>query len=166
MLCIAVSSSSHWRYRLRMLQSTMHSLVMGAAVTPEPLTQVRAMRSRRVTTPQALLAATKAIGRSAYGPNPNGAKLYTAGTPRCRFKRPRNELTAASRNFLSETVEPQHRHNHVSARNFGSLIQQQASDLAARSPGFGRDDIERLRRFENFALHCQPGVRHALVDST
>ena len=28
-----------------------HSLVMGAVITPEPLTQDRAMRSRRVTTP-------------------------------------------------------------------------------------------------------------------
>src|SRR6516162_723789 len=90
-----------------MLQSTMPSLVMGATVTPGPLTQVRAMRSHRVTTPQALLAATKAIGRSDYGPNPNGAKLCIAGIRRCRFKRPRNELTAASRDFLSETVESQ-----------------------------------------------------------
>jgi hypothetical protein len=100
----------------------MHSLVMGAAVNREPLTQVRTMQSRRVTTPQVLMAATKATGRSDYGPNPNGAKLYTAGIRRCRFKRPRNELTAASRDFLSETVEPQHRHSHVSAQNFGSLI--------------------------------------------
>jgi hypothetical protein len=74
-----------------MLQLTMHSLVMGAAVTPKPLTRARAMRSRRVTTPQALMAATKATGRSDYGPNPNGAKLYIVGIRRRRFKRPRSE---------------------------------------------------------------------------
>jgi hypothetical protein len=62
-----------------MLQLTAHSLVTAAAVNPEALTQVRAMRSRRVTTPLALMAATKATVRSDYGPNPNGAKLNTAG---------------------------------------------------------------------------------------
>ena len=74
-----------------MLQLTMHSHVMRAAINPEPLTQVRAMRCRRVTTPEALMAATKATVRSGYGPNPNGAKLYTAGIRRRRFKQSRNE---------------------------------------------------------------------------
>ena len=74
-----------------MLQLTMHSLVMGAAVNREPLTQVRTMQSRRVTTPQALMAATKATVRSDYERNPNGAKLYTAGIRRRRFKQSRNE---------------------------------------------------------------------------
>ena len=50
MSCIVVSFFSHYRCCLHMLQLTLHSRVMGAAVNPEPLTQVRAMRSRRVTT--------------------------------------------------------------------------------------------------------------------
>jgi hypothetical protein len=51
MPCIAVSFSSHSRYCLRMLRLTMHSLVMVRQVNLEPLTQVRARRSPRVTTP-------------------------------------------------------------------------------------------------------------------
>ena len=82
---------SQCRYCLRMLQSTTHSLVTGAAVNPELLIQVRAMRSRRVTTPEARMAATKATIRSDYGPNPNGAKLYTAGMHRRHPERPRRE---------------------------------------------------------------------------
>jgi hypothetical protein len=82
---------SQWRYCLRMLQLPMHSLGIGAMVSPKPLTQVRAMRSRRVTTPQALMAAAKATGRNGYGPNQNGAKLYIVGISWRRFKRPRND---------------------------------------------------------------------------
>ena len=70
-----------------MLRLTMHLLVMGAAVNPEALTQVRAMLSHRVTTPEALMAARGPTIRSGYGPNPNGAKLNTAGIRRRRFKR-------------------------------------------------------------------------------
>ena len=72
-----------------MLRLTTHLLV--TAVNPEALTQIRAMRSRRVTMPSALMAATKATVRSDYRPNPNGAKLYTAGIRRCRFERPRSD---------------------------------------------------------------------------
>jgi hypothetical protein len=93
----------------------MHSLVMGAAVNREPLTQVRTMQSRRVTTPQALMAATKATVRSDYGPNPNGAKLYTAGIRRRRFERPRSEAHGNFALLLSKTVEPQHRHRPISS---------------------------------------------------
>jgi hypothetical protein len=60
-----------------MLQLT-RSLVKGAAANPKTLTYVRTMRSRRVTTPPALMTAGKATVRSDYGRNPNGAKLYTA----------------------------------------------------------------------------------------
>jgi hypothetical protein len=73
-----------------MLQLT-RSLVKGAAANPKTLTYVRTMRSRRVTTPQALMTAAKATVRSDYGRNPNGAKLYTARIRRCRFERPRSE---------------------------------------------------------------------------
>ena len=90
MRCIFVSFFSHYRYCLRMLR-LMHSLVKGAAANPKTLTYVRIMRSRRVTTPEALMIAAKATVRSDYGPNPNGAKLYTAGTRRRHFKRPRSE---------------------------------------------------------------------------
>ena len=91
MPCIVVSSFSHYRYCLCACRPTVHSLVIRAAVIPKPLTQVRVMRFRRVATPLALMTATKAIARSDYGLNPNGAKLYTAAIRRCRFKRPRSE---------------------------------------------------------------------------
>jgi hypothetical protein len=90
MPCIVILFSSHQRYCLRMLQLT-HSLVKGAAANPKTLSYVRTTRSRRVTTPQALMTAAKATVRSDCGPNPNGAKLYTAGIRRRRFKRPRSE---------------------------------------------------------------------------
>ena len=91
MPCIVISFSSHQRYCLRMLQLTMHSLVMGAAVNLEPLIQVRAMRSRRVTTPETLMAATKVTVRYDSRPNPNGAKLYTVGIRQRHSKRPRHD---------------------------------------------------------------------------
>ena len=90
MPCIVVSLFSHYRYCLRMLR-LMHSLVKGAAANLKALTYVRTMRSRCVTTPEALMIAAKATVRSGYGPNPNGAKLYTAGIRRRRSKRPRSE---------------------------------------------------------------------------
>ena len=55
-------------FALRILQLT-RSLVKGAAANPN---YVRTMRSRRVTTPQALMTAAKATVRSNSGPNPNG----------------------------------------------------------------------------------------------
>jgi hypothetical protein len=48
MPCTVVSSFSHYRYCLRMLQ-LMHSLVKGAAANPKTLTYVRTMRSRVTT---------------------------------------------------------------------------------------------------------------------
>ena len=69
----------------------MHSLVMGAAVNPEALTQVCAMQSHRVTTPEALMAAAKATVRCDDRPNRNGAKLNAAGIRRRRLERPRSE---------------------------------------------------------------------------
>src|SRR6516165_2957299 len=61
------------------------------------------------------MIAAKATVRSDYGPNPNGVKLYTAGTHRRRFKW-------------------QRRHSHLSARNFGPLIRNMQ----------GREDAEAL----------------------
>jgi hypothetical protein len=75
---------------------------MGAADNRDPLTQVRAMQSRRVTTPQALMAATKATVCSDYGRNPNGAKLYTAGIRRRRLEPPRSEAHDSFTGLLSE----------------------------------------------------------------
>ena len=83
---------------------------MGAADNRDPLTQVRAMQSRRVTTPQALMAATKATVCSDYGRNPNGAKLYTAGIRRRRFEPPRSEgcsLTALPSEDRRTATPPQ-----------------------------------------------------------
>jgi hypothetical protein len=117
--CIFVSFSSHQRYCLPTLQLTMHSLVMRAAVNPEPLTQVLAMRSRQVTTPWALTAATKATVRRYSTPNPNGAKLYTAGIRRRDSKQPRRKaLPSALAGLLSVTVEL-HPPQHVSVGIFG-----------------------------------------------
>ena len=90
MPCIVVSFFLHCRYCLRMLQ-LMHSLVKGAAANPKTLTYDRTIRSRHVTTLYALITAAEATVRSDYGPNPNGAKLCTAGTRRRRFKWPRSE---------------------------------------------------------------------------
>ena len=79
---------------------------MRAAVNPEPLTQVLAIRSRQVTTPEALTAPTKATVRSYSTPNPNGAKLYAAGIRRRHSKQPRRRaLPSALAGLLSVTVE-------------------------------------------------------------
>jgi hypothetical protein len=88
-------------------QLTMHSLVMGAAVNLAVLTQVRAMRSRRVTTPSAPMGVTGPTVRCDDRPNPNGAKLNTAGTTLGRLELPRGEGWQHPAGFLSVTVKLQ-----------------------------------------------------------
>jgi hypothetical protein len=75
--CIFVSFFSHYRYCLRMLR-LMPSLVKGAAANPKTITYVRIMRSRHVTTPEALMIAVKATVRSDYGP----IRMAPSSTPR------------------------------------------------------------------------------------
>ena len=87
--CIVVSLFSYYRYCWRMLQLALHSLGMGALVSPEASPQVRAMLSRRVTTPWTLMAAAGPTIRSDCRPNLSGAKLDTTGV--LRFERPYGE---------------------------------------------------------------------------
>jgi hypothetical protein len=70
-----------------MLQLMMYSRVMATVVNPQALILVRAMLSRRGTTPQATMATTGFTIRCDNRRNPIGAKLDTAAiTPR-RFER-------------------------------------------------------------------------------
>src|SRR5215813_9931532 len=95
----------------------MHSLVMGAAVNPGALTQVRAMRSHCVTTPEALIAATGPTVRNDDRPNPNGVRLYKPGiTPRS-FERSRAEGRQQPCQLLLGTVQPQQRRSIVTSRH-------------------------------------------------
>jgi hypothetical protein len=96
-ICTVDSLFSHYRYCLCMPLLTMHSPVIGAAVNPEALTQNRAMLPRPVTTPEQLIAATERTAYSCCIANPNGAKLYIAGTIRRRFERPHGEGRRQSR---------------------------------------------------------------------
>ena len=85
--CTVVSFFWHYRYYLLMPQLTMHSLGIGATISPETL-HVRAILPRRVTTPTKLIATRGLTVHSYYVTKPNGAKLNTAGTTRHRFDRP------------------------------------------------------------------------------
>ena len=82
------------------------------------------------------MAATKTTVRSDYGPNPNGAKLYTAEIRQRRFKRPRVRADGSLTGFLPETVEPQHRYSHVSGRDFGPLIHNTIRHIIRNGRGF------------------------------
>src|SRR5215471_2922774 len=89
--CTVVSLFSHYPYCSRMHQLTMRLPVLGAAVNPEALTQAHAMRSRRVTIPSAPMEGTAPTVRCDDRPNPNGAKLNTAGTTPRTLERSRAE---------------------------------------------------------------------------
>ena len=81
-----VSLFSHYRC-LCMLQLTMHSPVMGAAVNPEAFTRIRATPPCRITAPEELTAPTELTVQSCCIANPNGGKLSALGTSRRRFER-------------------------------------------------------------------------------
>ena len=83
--CTIVSFFSRYRC-LCMLQLTMHSPVMGAAVIPEAFTQIRAMPPRRINAPEELKASTELTVQSCCIANPNGGKLSALGTRRRRFE--------------------------------------------------------------------------------
>jgi hypothetical protein len=68
-----------------MLQLTLHSLGIGATVSPETFSNVRAMLPLRVT-PTKLITTRGPTVHSYYATKPNGAKPSTAGT-RHRFDR-------------------------------------------------------------------------------
>ena len=73
--CTVVSLFWYYRYYLLMPQLTMHSLGIGATVSPETFSHVRAMLPRRVTTPTKLIATRGPTVHSYYVTKPNGAKL-------------------------------------------------------------------------------------------
>jgi hypothetical protein len=78
----------------------MHSLGIGATVSPETFSHVRAILPRRVTTPTKLIATGPTV-HSYYVTKPNGAKLNTAGTTRHRFDRPQTVMADGSFDRLS-----------------------------------------------------------------
>jgi hypothetical protein len=70
-----------------MPQVAMHSLGIGAMVSPETSSRGRRMPPRRVTTPMKLIERWGPTVRSYRATKPNGAKLNAAGTTRHRFAR-------------------------------------------------------------------------------
>jgi hypothetical protein len=99
--CTVVSLFWYYRYYLLMPQLTMHSLGIGATVSPETFSHVRAIPPRRVTTPTKLIATRAPTVHSYYVTKPNGAKLNTAGITRHRFDRPLTVMADGSFDRLS-----------------------------------------------------------------
>ena len=99
--CTVVSLFWYYRYYLLMPQLTMHSLGIGATVSPETFSHVRAIPPRRVTTPTKLIATPAPTVHSYYVTKPNGAKLNTAGITRHRFDRPLTVMADGSFDRLS-----------------------------------------------------------------
>ena len=97
--CTVVSLFWYYRYYLLMPQLTMHSLGIGATVSPETFSHVRAIPPRRVTTPTKLIATRAPTVHSLT--KPNGAKLNTAGITRHRFDRPLTVMADGSFDRLS-----------------------------------------------------------------
>ena len=99
--CTVVSLFWYYRYYLLMPRLTMHSLAIGATVSAETFNHVRAILSRRVTTPTKLIATRGPTVHSYYVTKPNGAKLNTAGTTRHPFDRPQTVMADGSFDRLS-----------------------------------------------------------------
>jgi hypothetical protein len=99
--CTVVSLFWYYRYYLLMPQLTMHSLRIGATVSPETFSHARAILPRRVTTPTKLIATRGLTVHSYYVTKPNGAKLNTAGATRHRFDRPQTVMVDGSFDRLS-----------------------------------------------------------------
>ena len=96
------------------------------------------------------MEAAKATIRSDYGPNPNGAKLYTAGMHRRHPKRPRRE---GSR---QPSREPQQRHNHLSARNFGLPSRNTTRHRSRNDPDGATPPRNRKRSGAGLAVPSTP----------
>src|SRR6516164_5365108 len=109
-----------------MLQLTMHSPVMGAAVIPEAFTQIRAMPPRRINAPEELKASTELTVQSCCIANPNGGKLSALGTRRRRFEPSRSNS------------------NHRGMRSTPSFFAR----------GFCIGSVERHRRSGQFLRHA------------
>ena len=131
--CTVVSLFWYYRYYLLMPQLTMHSLGIGATVSPETFSHVRAIPPRRVTTPTKLIATTGPTVHSYYVTKPNGGKLNTAGITRHRFDRPLTVMAdGASIDFRRKSVRarkhkrpphelmPYSKHHQTRARPLGS----------------------------------------------
>jgi hypothetical protein len=99
--CSFVSPFWYYRYYLLMPQLTMHSLRIGAIVSPDTFSHVRAILPRRVTMPTKLIATTGPTVQSYYVTKPNGAKLNTAGSTQHRFDWPLTVMADGSFDRLS-----------------------------------------------------------------